>query len=246
MRVRMMLCSIILGLVLIAPLHELRSETGWRIPADAPLLTPWSAKVDPRKPLPEYPRPAMTRKEWMNLNGMWGYDLPATLDSPPFGKEIASRILVPFPIESALSGVMKRAERIWYRRTFAVPASWKGKRILLHFGGVDWESVVFVNGTRVGTHRGGYDPFSFDITDALVAKGEQEVVVGVYDPSDAGDQPRGKQVRKPGGIWYTPCTGIWQTVWCEPVPLSSVRDVRIETGKDACILRGDRGCDGGW
>ena len=233
MRVRMMFCSIFLGLVLLAPLHELRSESGWRIPADAPLLTPWSAKVDPRKPLPEYPRPAMTRKEWMNLNGMWGYDLPATLDTPPFGKALTSSILVPFPIESALSGVMKRTERIWYRRTFAVPAAWKGKRVLLHFGAVDWESVVYVNGTRVGTHRGGYDPFSFDITDALVANGDQELIVGVYDPSDAGDQPRGKQVRKPGGIWYTPCTGIWQTVWCEPVPAAAVRDVRIETGKDA-------------
>ncbi len=205
----------------------------WRIPADAPLLTPWSANVDPAKPLPEYPRPIMTRKEWINLNGLWGYEVPSTLDDPPFGRELPSQILVPYPIESALSGVMQRADRIWYRRMFTVPKAWTGKRVLLHFGAVDWESVVFVNGARVGTHRGGYDPFSFDITEALKPSGEQEIVVGVHDPSDAGDQPRGKQVRKPGGIWYTPCTGIWQTVWCEPVPATAVRDLRIETGNGA-------------
>jgi hypothetical protein len=223
-------CLLLLVMVHSLPMY---AGSGWQIPADAPLLTPWAAKVDPAHPLPEYPRPIMTRKEWLNLNGLWGYELPSTLDTPPVGKELTSQILVPYPVESALSGVMKRTERIWYRRTFAIPKSWAGKNVLLHFGAIDWESVVFVNGARVGTHRGGYDPFSLDITKALKPGGEQEIVVGVYDPADGGDQPRGKQVRKPGGIWYTPCTGIWQTVWCEPVPATAISNLHVETGNDA-------------
>ena len=110
------------------------------------------------------------------------------------------------------------AERLWYRRTFSVPAEWKGKDVLLHFGAVNWEATVWVNGKKLGEHRGGYDGFEFDITDALKPDGEQEIVVSAWNPTDAGTQPRGKQVRKPGGIFYTPSTGIWQTVWLEPVP----------------------------
>ena len=128
---------------------------------------------------------------------------------------------MPFPIESALSGVMKRVNetnRLWYRRTFEVPKDWKGKRVLLHFQAVDWESAVYVNGKELGTHRGGYDAFSYDITNVLKSSGKQELVLSVWDPSDAGGQPRGKQVKNPGGIMYTPTTGIWQTVWLEPVP----------------------------
>ncbi len=208
------------------------AESSWSIPKEAPLLTRWSGDVNPGKPLPEYPRPQMVRAEWLNLNGLWEYDLPADLTTPPFGRQLENTILVPYPIESALSGVMKRAEHLWYRRTFTLPAGWKGKRILLHFGAVDWETTVFVNGKAIGDHRGGYDAFSFDITDALHKQGTQELVVGVYDPSDAGDQPRGKQVRKPGGIWYTPCTGIWQTVWCEPVSASFITQVRIVPGSE--------------
>ncbi|NQT83464.1 glycoside hydrolase family 2, partial [bacterium] len=125
-----------------------------------------------------------------------------------------------FPVESALSGVMKRVDeknRLWYRRTFEAPPSWSGRRVLLHFGAVDWESTVWVNGKELGMHRGGYDPFTFEITKALKGSGEQEIVVAAWDPTNRGYQPRGKQVNKPGGIWYTPTTGIWQTVWLEPV-----------------------------
>lgn len=232
MRSSLVVAAILLATVLTPAAVDARAASGWRIPADAPLLTPWSAKVDPARPLPEYPRPQLTRMEWLNLNGLWTYEIPSDLENPPFGRTLAGSILVPFPIESALSGVMQRAERIWYRRTFAVPAAWKGKRLLLHFGAVDWESAVYVNGKNVGTHRGGYDPFFFDVTDALIPGRDQELVVGVADPSDAGDQPRGKQVRKPGGIWYTPVTGIWQTVWCEPVPETSIRDLHIVPNED--------------
>ena len=148
--------------------------------------------------------------------------------APPAGKDLAERILVPFPVESALSGVMKHADRLWYRRTFAVPKDWQGKRILLHFGAVDWQATVWVNGKEIGDHRGGYDGFQFDITDEIdPQKSEQELIVGVWDPSDAGTQPRGKQVNKPGGIFYTPTTGVWQTVWLEPVAADSIDDLKI-------------------
>ena len=221
------------ALIAAAPLCLAFTQTQWAIPAEAPLHTPWSEKVDPRKPLPEYPRPQMARAEWLNLNGLWEYESPADLTTPPFTRKLQGTILVPYPIESALSGVMRRADRLWYRRTFTLPAAWKGKRILLHFGAVDWEATAYVNGKQVGAHRGGYDPFSFDITTALTSAGPQELIVGVFDPSDDGDQPRGKQVRKPGGIWYTPCTGIWQTVWCEPVPTSHITELAIVPTSDA-------------
>jgi hypothetical protein len=193
------------------------STAQWKIPTDAPLLTKWAKDVSPTNALPEYPRPQMVRDEWMNLNGLWQYREAKENEDPPFGEVLAGTILVPYPIESALSGVMKTAERLWYRRTAMIPKEWTGRKVVLHFGAVDWETKVFVNGLAVGHHRGGYDPFSFDITTALKPDGEQEIVVGVYDPSDGGDQPRGKQVLKPSGIWYTPSTGIWQTVWLEPV-----------------------------
>ncbi len=189
----------------------------WKAAA-GPLMTRWAAQVSPSNALPEYPRPTMVRGEWQNLNGLWDYAVQAKDAARP--QTWAGSILVPYPIESALSGVMKRVsehERLWYRRTFEVPPAWKDQRVLLHFGAVDWECVVFVNGKELGTHRGGYDGFSFDITDALAPAGAQELVVAVADPTDAGYQPRGKQVRNPNGIWYTPTTGIWQTVWLEPV-----------------------------
>jgi hypothetical protein len=180
-------------------------------------MTRWAKDVSPDKVLPEYPRPQLVREEWINLNGLWQYKEAKESEEPPFDMELAGRILVPFPIESALSGVMKTTERLWYRRTAVLPKEWSGRNVMLHFGGVDWDAKIFVNGKAVGQHRGGYDPFSFDITAALKPEGEQEFVIGVYDPSDGGNQPRGKQVLKPSGIWYTPSTGIWQTVWLEPV-----------------------------
>jgi beta-galactosidase/beta-glucuronidase len=149
------------------------------------------------------------------------------------------KILVPYPIESALSGVMKRVDeksRLWYRRTFDIPEGWAGQRVLLHFGAVDWEAVVYLNGKELGSHRGGYDAFSFDITDALKSAGPQELVVAVFDPTEGG-QPRGKQTRNPRGIMYTPTTGIWQTAWLEPVPQTRIGDLKITPDVDGGVLK---------
>ena len=161
----------------------------------------------------------MVRKHWQNLNGLWDYAIVPKDSRKP--DTFDGQILVPFPVESALSGVMKpvgEENRLWYRRKFEIPRKWKGQRILLHFGAVDWETTAWVNGKQVGAHKGGYDPFTFDITDALNDTGQQEVVLSVWDPTNAGTQPRGKQVKEPRGIWYTAVTGIWQTAWLEPVP----------------------------
>ncbi len=193
----------------------------------APLMTRWAAQVNPQKPWPEYPRPQLVRSEWLNLNGIWQYRSGAAGDAVPAGKTLPGQILVPFPVESALSGVMEHHERLWYRRTFSVPPRWKNKRLMLHFGAVDYEAQVFVNGRSVGVHTGGYVPFRFDITPFLQGNGPQELIVRVFDPTDAGGQPRGKQTLHPGGIMYTPTTGIWQTVWLEPVARVAVRDLHL-------------------
>ncbi|MBN2416517.1 chitobiase/beta-hexosaminidase C-terminal domain-containing protein [bacterium] len=209
---------------------------GWK-PADNPLFSPWARTVDPNKLFPGYPRPLLERAEWLNLNGLWDY---AVLDSgeaetgAPDG-----RILVPFCIESALSGVKRGIiadQRLLYRRSFALPGQWRGRRILIHFEAVDWATTVLINGTAVGEHRGGYDPFTFDITDALTAGGEQEITVLVSDPTDEGEQPRGKQVSHPRGIWYTPVSGIWQTVWLEPVPETRIERIFTEPDIDASAV----------
>ena len=194
------------------------SGADWKV-ADGPLKTRWSKDVRPENPLPDYPRPQLVRAEWQNLNGLWQLAFGKAGEAPPVGKTLDQQILVPYPVESALSGVMKHADRLWYRRMVAVPAGWDGRRVLLHFGAVDWESTVWINGKELGTHQGGYDAFSFDVTDALKPGAENELIVRVYDPTDRSYQPRGKQVEKPGGIFYTPTTGIWQTVWIEPVGL---------------------------
>src|SRR5262245_39713596 len=220
------------GLVLAFCFAQLISAAEWK-PAEGPLMTRWAKDVSPKNAHPEYPRPQMVRKDWQNLNGLWDYAVTAKEASRP-GKW-DGQILVPFPIESALSGVMKRVyetNRLWYRRTFEVPKAWKGKNVLLHFGAADWEATVWVNGKELGAHRGGYDGFGFDITDALKPKGEQEIVVAVWDPSDGGPQPRGKQVRNPHGIWYTPTSGIWQTVWMEPVAATHVKNLKITPNVD--------------
>jgi hypothetical protein len=196
-------------------------------PAKGPLMTRWAEDVKADKPLPEYPRPLLERKDWLNLNGVWQFAMAKQDEAAPLGKDLEGKILVPFPVESALSGVMKPADRVWYRRTFAVPKDWVGKRVLLHFGAVNWDAKVWVNGKEVASHQGGYDGFSADITEVLKKEGEQELVVGVWNPIDAGPQPRGKQVRKPGGIMYTACSGIWQTVWLEPVPENHIQRIDI-------------------
>jgi enterochelin esterase-like enzyme len=193
------------------------------------LLTPWAREVSPASALPEYPRPQMVRQEWQNLNGLWQYAITAKADEKA-PVRFDGNILVPYPIESALSGVMKPlrpSERLWYRRTFSIPQKWRDGRILLHFGAVDWEATVFLNGRNLGSHRGGYDPFTFDITGALEKGDQQEIIVSVWDPTDASWQLRGKQTLHPGGSAYTACSGIWQTVWLEPVPKSSVESLHL-------------------
>ena len=183
------------------------------------IKTRWAAQVDSKNPLPEYPRPQMVRADWQNLNGLWNY---AILPQTDAYNKADGEILVPFCVESSLSGVQKRVgreEALWYERTFTVPAKWRrGNRLLLHFGAVDWSAEIWVNGIKVGSHTGGYTPFSLDITSALRKSGRQTLRVKVTDATDNSYQPRGKQVEVPYGIWYTPVTGIWQTVWLEPVP----------------------------
>jgi hypothetical protein len=218
----------------------LASGADWK-PVPGNLMTPWAEKVDPANPLPEYPRPQMVRKDWTSLNGLWDYAVTDLDAARP--EAFAGKILVPFPIESALSGVKKPLEAkqwLWYRRTFAPPDLAGGKRLLLHFGAVDWEAVVSVNGKEIGSHRGGYDPFSFDITDAVKA-GENELVVRVWDSSGAKGEPKGKQhfpaIKNPGGIMYTPCSGIWQTAWLETVPAVSIAALKITPDVDAGLVR---------
>ncbi|PYJ01653.1 MAG: hypothetical protein DME25_17695 [Verrucomicrobia bacterium] len=202
-------------------------------PASGPLKTRWAKDVSPERAHPEYPRPQLVRKEWLNLNGLW--DLSITSKDATKPGPFDNQILVPFPVESALSGVMKPVgenERLWYRRAFEIPASWLGRRVLLHFGAVDFEASIWVNGKSIGQHRGGYDAFNFDITDSLNPSTPNEVVVAVSDPTDAGTQPRGKQVRKPHGIWYTSTSGIWQTVWLEPVNSAHITALKITPDVD--------------
>src|SRR5437660_6817590 len=217
-----------------------RAAEDWK-PAQGRLMTRWAREVSPKNAHPEHPRPQLVRKDWLNLNGLWDYAI--TEPKPEVGSHKPEhwdgQILVPFPVESALSGVMKQIgeqNRLWYRRTFTIPRGWRGNRVLLHFGAVDWETTVWVNGKEVGKHQGGYDPFTFDITEALRTKDKNEIVVSVWDPTDAGPQPRCKQVRKPGGIWYTPTSGIWQTVWLEPVSATSMRSVTITPDFDGSAV----------
>jgi beta-galactosidase/beta-glucuronidase len=209
----------------------------WK-PAENPLTTPWTDKVSPAHALPEYPRPQMTRPKWTNLNGLWDYAITANGAARP--AQFEGAILVPYPVESALSGVkraLKPDQRLWYHRALQVAPA-KNTRLLLHFGAVDWHAEVFVNGNSVGTHEGGYDPFTFDITSAVdPARKTQDLVVSVTDPTDTGLQPRGKQVLDPTGIWYTAVSGIWQTVWLEPVPAAYIRDLVLTPDLDGKKLR---------
>lgn len=199
----------------------------WK-PVEGQLLTRWAKEVTAKQPLPEYPRPQLRRARWQNLNGVWEYAIQPKDAAKP--ENFESKILVPFPIESALSGVKKPVgndNRLWYHRTFDKPELESGQKVLLHFGAVDWDCTVWVNGKEVGSHRGGYDPFTFDITQALSPDGPQEIVASVWDPTDSSYQPRGKQVNEPQGIWYTSVTGIWQTVWLETVSASHIQSLQM-------------------
>lgn len=197
----------------------------WK-PAGDKIKTSWGEQLDPKNVLPEYPRPIMERSDWKNLNGLWKYAITKKGDPTPAAYQ--GDILVPFAVESSLSGVGKminEKEELWYQRTFDVPSAWRGKQILLHFGAVDWKAEVWVNDVKVGEHTGGFTPFYFDITSVL-NKGNNDLVVKVWDPSDRGEQPRGKQIANPHGIWYTPVTGIWQTVWLEPVATHYITNLK--------------------
>lgn len=229
------------------------------------LTTPWTSQVAPGDALPEYPRPQLTRPAWKSLNGVWQFAGATAGEPPPFAQDLAERVLVPYPVESALSGIQRHEDHMWYRRTFEVPKRWHigaGNRLRIDFGAVDYHATVWVNGQKVAEHTGGYDHFSADVTDALTPSGPQEIVVGVEDRADATWQPVGKQRRVPDrGIFYTGASGIWQTVWMEPVnakgyvaTLHMVPDVdsstlalSVETGGDArgltaaaTVMRGDR------
>ena len=205
------------------------SAADWK-PVEGRIMTRWAEEVSPDKPLPEYPRPQLTRPDWVNLNGLWDYAVTSKNAMSP--GDYQGEILVPFAIESALSGVGKAVlpgQVLWYRRTFEVPSAWSGNRVRLNFGAVDWHARVSVNGIPAGEHKGGYTPFSFDITDSLTASGKQELTLWVWDPTDFGTQARGKQVLEPQGIWYTAVTGIWQTVWIEPVGDISFERLRFHS-----------------
>lgn len=185
------------------------------------IQTEWAAQVNPSLPLPEYPRPMLTRQSWTNLNGLWKYAIVPKETGENIPAAFDGDILVPFAVESSLSGVGRTVGKdsvLWYSREIEVPSSMRKGKVLLHFGAVDWQCRVYINGTEAGSHEGGYDPFTIDITRLLKKGSRQSVAVYVWDPSNEGEQPTGKQVKRPHGIWYTSVTGIWQTVWLEGVP----------------------------
>lgn len=219
-----------LGLLLcLLSIHSVAQKPAeWKY-VEGKIVTPWAEKVNASNVHPEYPRPQMVRQNWVNINGLWNYSIVPKEGSEVKPAAFTGQILVPFAIESALSGVAKTVGKdsvLWYQRNIDFAPKLKDQRVLLHFGAVDWKCDVFVNGKPAGTHQGGYDPFSFDITDLLVKKKQQDISVRVWDPSSDGPQPRGKQIKNPNSIWYTPVTGIWQTVWIETVPTTYIADFK--------------------
>ena len=222
-------------LVLVMAFSAVLTYAQWA-PARDNIRTPWAEEVNPSAPLPEYPRPQMVRADWMNLNGLWNYAITEA-SAETFKAE--GKILVPFAVESALSGVGRRMTKdsaLWYERTFTLPKKWNGRNILLHFGAVDWQTEVFVNGVLVGEHKGGYDPFTFNITPFLKKSGKQTLKVKVMDATDNSLQPRGKQCNAGGDIWYTPVSGIWQTVWLEPVASAYIENYYVVSDIDNATM----------
>ena len=205
------------------------AEATWQ-PKRPPLSTPWTQLVGPDNALPEYPRPQMTRTRWLSLNGVWGYtgrSMETAIAARPSAKEYNERILVPYPTESALSGIQRHDDQMWYRKVFQVPDNWRGRRVLLHFGAVDQIATVWVNNQQVAYHEGGYTEFSADITNALRSSGTQELTVRVEDRNETNTFPVGKQRNSPAGLFYTGSSGIWQTVWIEPVRTAHVDKLDI-------------------
>ena len=212
--------KILTTLLALASIAISGSAADWK-PAGDMIKTKWAEQIDPAAPLAEYPRPQMVRNNWVNLNGLWDYAI-----TPESATDFTSEgsILVPFAVESSLSGVGRmvgKDQALWYQRSFDLPKGSKGKKTILHFGAVDWKATVYVNGVQVAEHTGGYTPFSIDITSVAKAKGNV-LKVRVWDATDDSWQPRGKQVNVPQSIWYTPVTGIWQTVWLESVPATHI------------------------
>jgi len=207
----------------------------WK-PVAGNIMTRWANDVSPDHVWQQYPRPQMVRPRWANLNGLWDYWITPRDD--PRQRTDSGRILVPFPIESALSGVMRRLqpeELLWYQKSFSVPPEWQDMRVLLHFEAVDWQTTVTLNGCELGTHQGGYLPFSFDITDHL-ANGENQLIVSVWDPGNAHWQQRGKQASISQTTHYTAASGIWQTVWLECVPSTYIARLKITPDIDAGLV----------
>lgn len=212
-----------------------QAQTGWKM-QPVTIQSRWAAAVSPTNALKEYPRPQMVRERWTNLNGLWDYIITAKNAVKPSAYE--GQILVPYPLESALSGVkksLKPNQNLWYRRTITKPETKTGDKVKLNFGAVDYEATVFVNGQQVGKHEGGYTEFSLDITPAL-EDGNNEIVVKVFDPTGEGVGPHGKQVLKPENIYYTPTSGIWQTVWMEVVPGASISSLYMTPDIDKGVL----------
>lgn len=219
--------TLIFGACLLFGQQIATAQTSQYKPVEGKIMTEWATQVTPENVHQEYPRPQMTRENWVNLNGLWDYAIQPKGQAIP--TDFEGEILVPFAVESALSGVGKtvgKDNELWYNTTFSSPKKSGKDHVILHFGASDWETEVFVNGQSVGTHKGGYDPFDFDITEHLKSGKLQKLQVRVWDPSDDGPQPRGKQIKNPHGIWYTPVTGIWQTVWLETVPSAYISELR--------------------
>ena len=228
---------LVAGILLTTQVSFLQAQE-WK-PAGDKIKTSWGEQLKAERPHPEYPRPQLVRKDnWQNLNGLWNYAITekavASIPSQWDGK-----ILVPFAVESALSGVGKEVGKdkaLWYKNTISLAKNLQKSDLILHFGAVDWQCDVYVNGQHVGQHEGGFDPFSFDIS-GFVKKGDkQEIAIRVWDPTSDGPQPRGKQINNPHGIWYTPVTGIWQTVWVEAVPKTYIKATKQTPNVDKSTL----------
>jgi beta-galactosidase/beta-glucuronidase len=237
--------SIMKGMIiLVLQFISMAALAQWK-PAGDNLKSKWTKDVNVNNVLSDYPRPLMVRDQWKNLNGLWKYTItPKSELKVP--EKFDGDILVPFPVESSLSGVQRYLQPdqlLWYCTEFDVPSGWKNRNVILHFGAIDWQSTIWINNIKIGEHTGGYTPFRFDITPFLTDRGKQKLVVKVYDPTWDKDktvidgyQSRGKQTLHPSGCWYTAQSGIWQTVWLEPVNKNHIHDVKISTDIDRSML----------